>query len=62
MRLSFLITYHGEGSWLAECLQSVLPQLEPADEVIVYDDASDVPAADYLLHDRRVRALRGERA
>ena len=60
MRLSFLITYHGEGSWLAECLQSVLPQLEPADEVIVYDDASDVPAADYLLHDVRVRSLRGE--
>ena len=59
MKLSFLITYHNEGSWLAECLQSVLPQLAAADEVIVYDDASDHAAHAFLLRDPRVRCIRG---
>ena len=27
MKLSFLITYHNEGAWLSECLQSIVPQL-----------------------------------
>lgn len=60
MKLSFLITYHNEGPWLAECLQSVLPQLAGDDEVLVYDDASETPAADYLLHDPRVRCIRAD--
>jgi hypothetical protein len=61
VRLSFLITYYDEGSWLAECLQSVLPQLGAEDEIVVYDDASERPAHEYLLRDARVRCVRGER-
>ena len=59
MKLSVLITYHNEGAWLSECLQSVLRQ-PGIDEVLIYDDASRIPAAEYVLHDERVRCLRGE--
>ncbi|HEX6064377.1 MAG TPA: glycosyltransferase family 2 protein, partial [Longimicrobiales bacterium] len=59
MKLSFLITYHNEGAWLTECLHSVVGQLRADDEVIVYDDASDEPAAAHLVDDARVRSMRG---
>jgi hypothetical protein len=59
MRLSFLITYHDEGSWLTECLQSIVPQLHDHDEVLIYDDASADPAAGYVPDDARVHCLRG---
>ena len=59
MKLSFLITYHNEGAWLSECLQSIVPQLRDDDEVVVYDDASTDAAAPFLLRDQRVRCIRG---
>jgi hypothetical protein len=60
VKLSLLITYHNEGAWLGECLQSLLPQLGTDDEVIVYDDASNIPAEPHLPQDPRVRWLRGQ--
>jgi glycosyltransferase involved in cell wall biosynthesis len=59
VKLSVLITYHNEGAWLTECLQSLMPQLASDDEVIVYDDASQQPARPYLLDDARIRLIGG---
>ncbi len=59
MKLSFLITYHDEGPWLTECLQSIAWQLHADDEVLIYDDASQRPAAGFMINDARVRCLRG---
>ena len=60
MKLSVLITYHNEGEWLTDCLRSLLPQLEESDEVIVYDDASRVPARQHVPDDPRIRVKHGE--
>lgn len=45
-RVSVVVTCHNYGRYLRECLESVLAQDRPADEVIVVDDAStdDTPA------------------
>ena len=59
MRLSVLITYHNEGAWLTECLNSIVPQLAATDEVIIYDDASRVAAAGFIVDDARLRVIRG---
>jgi glycosyltransferase involved in cell wall biosynthesis len=59
MTLSVLITYHNEGAWLTECLNSIAPQLGKQDEILVFDDASSAPARDYLIVDARVRVLEG---
>lgn len=59
MKLSFLITYHNEGRWLTDCLESIVPQLAPDDEVIIYDDASDDPAERHVLGDARIRCIGG---
>lgn len=56
--LGVLITYHDEGPLLAECLQSVLNQPEPPDEIVIHDDASAVPAAAFAP--RSARILRSE--
>jgi cellulose synthase/poly-beta-1,6-N-acetylglucosamine synthase-like glycosyltransferase len=61
VNLSFLITYHNEGRWLADCLESIVPQLERDDDVIIYDDASDDPAMNHVLADARIRVMRGEK-
>lgn len=59
--LGILITYHGERELLTECLDSILNQLRPEDEVLVYDDASpNSPAVDYVRPDARVEVVRSE--
>lgn len=58
--LSVLITYYNERELLAECLSSLAAQAHPPDEIIVYDDASTYPAADYLPPGLTVRVIRGE--
>lgn len=59
--LGILITYHDERELLTECLDSILDQLGPEDEVLVYDDASPTaPAADYVPADARVKVVRSE--
>jgi glycosyltransferase involved in cell wall biosynthesis len=60
MKLSILITYHNEGVWLTEGLQSILLQLQSDDEVLIYDDASSDPATAHALADGRIRVVRGE--
>jgi glycosyltransferase involved in cell wall biosynthesis len=59
MTLALLITYYGERELLRECLESVLHQTEPPDEVLIYDDASDAPPAPYVPTGMPVRILRG---
>ncbi len=39
-RISVLINNYNNGSWLRDCVDSVLGQTRAADEVIVYDDGS----------------------
>lgn len=50
-RVSVVVTCHNYGRYLRECLESILAQDRPADEIIVVDDAStdDTPviAAEY---------------
>src|SRR6185437_15089588 len=58
--LSVLITYYNERELLRECLQSLVAQEFPPDEVLIYDDASRHPAADYLIPGLPVRVLRGD--
>lgn len=45
-RVSVVVTCHNYGRYLRECLESILAQDRPADEIIVVDDAStdDTPA------------------
>lgn len=61
LSLSVLITYHNEKELLTECLQSILSQSPPPLEILVYDDASDFPAAEYLPKSEIVRVVRGEK-
>jgi glycosyltransferase involved in cell wall biosynthesis len=58
--VSILITYHNERTLLTECLNSIQRQTAPIEEVIVYDDASTMPARDYLPTGLDVRVIRGE--
>jgi glycosyltransferase involved in cell wall biosynthesis len=60
-RLTVGITYHDERELVQECLHSLLSQTAPPEEVIVYDDASAAPAADYIPADPRIRIVRGDR-
>jgi glycosyltransferase involved in cell wall biosynthesis len=59
MRLAVLITYHNEAGLLRECLESVRAQTAPVDEIVVYDDASRLPAGDYVPAGMEVRVIRG---
>ncbi len=59
MKLSILITYHEEGPWLLECVESILPELSAHDELLIYDDASELLAEEFAVSDARVRVLRG---
>ena len=54
---------YNAGATIRESVESVLAQTEPALELIVLDDASDVPVADVLadVRDPRLRVLRHAR-
>src|SRR5262245_56995193 len=39
-RISVVVTCHNYGRYLRECLESLLAQERPADEIVVVDDAS----------------------
>src|SRR5262249_51542024 len=45
---SVLIPYHNEREMLTECLDSLRCQTLPVEEILVHDDASSYPAADYV--------------
>jgi hypothetical protein len=58
--LAVLITYHDEGALLTECLDSLAAQ-GPVDEIIVFDDASDIRPESYLPAGLPVRVVRSNR-
>ena len=60
MKLSVLITYHNEGELLTECLESLFQQEDRPDEVLIYDDASSVPAEKFVKY-FPVKIIRGEK-
>jgi glycosyltransferase involved in cell wall biosynthesis len=59
MTLALLVTYCGEGELLRECLESATAGPEQPDEIVVYDDASRHPAADYVPKGFRGDIIRG---
>src|ERR1700730_15948409 len=61
MTIGILITYWNERELLTECLESIGQQIDRVDEVLVYDDASDYPAKDYLPPGSITRVIRGDR-
>ncbi|MDH3443154.1 MAG: glycosyltransferase [Deltaproteobacteria bacterium] len=58
--LGVLITYHNEGELLGECIDSLLAGPEAPEEILIYDDASDFPASEYIPAGRSIRVIRGE--
>lgn len=59
LSIAVLITYYGERELLRECLESLRNQTQLPDEILVYDDASDAPAEEYIPHGLPVQVLRG---
>lgn len=58
--LGVLITYFNEKDLLNECLDTLLNQDEKPDEIIIYDDASEFPAQNYLSKNSSIRIVRGQ--
>lgn len=58
--ISFLITYYNEKELLTECLHSVQRTSPPPFEILIYDDASQFSARDFIPSGMEVRILRGE--
>lgn len=60
--ISLLITYYNEKELLTECLESVSRQSILPDEVLIYDDASDFSAENYIPKDINFvyRIIKGE--
>lgn len=56
--LAVCITYYNEGPLLTKCLHSLYANTHLPDEVLVYDDASADPAAQYLADFPQVRLIR----
>ncbi|MSP19109.1 MAG: glycosyltransferase family 2 protein [Bdellovibrionales bacterium] len=59
--LSILITYHNEKELLTECLRSLMGQLDPCDEILIYDDASEFPPQKYIPRGMFARVFREEK-
>lgn len=59
--IAVLITYHNEGPLLTECLDSLRRGGSQPDEVLIYDDASDIPPEPYIPAGMPVRVITDER-
>jgi glycosyltransferase involved in cell wall biosynthesis len=59
--LAILITCHNDGELLRQCLESLLPQANGPEEVLIFDDASDMPASRFVPEDSRIVVERSER-
>ena len=57
--IAVLITYHNEGPLLTECLDSLRRGGSQPDEVLIYDDASDIPPEPYIPAGMPVRVITG---
>jgi glycosyltransferase involved in cell wall biosynthesis len=57
--LAVLVTYHNEASLLTECLESLRRAGRLPDEILLYDDASDVPPEAYIPPSVPVRVITG---
>jgi glycosyltransferase involved in cell wall biosynthesis len=60
-RVAVLITYHNEGRLLERCLASLGAQTRQVDEILVYDDASEVRPEPFVPPGLGVRVVRGDR-
>ncbi len=60
LTIGVLITYYGERDLLRECLETIATQTRPPDEILIYDDASDAPAEQYVPAGLPVKILRGD--
>ena len=59
-RIGVLINNYNNGPWLRACVDSVLAQTRPADEIVVYDDGStDDSVAVLRSYGDRIRLLEG---
>jgi glycosyltransferase involved in cell wall biosynthesis len=58
--IGVLITYYGERDLLRECLTTIANQTRLPDEILVYDDASDAPAENYVPSGLPVKVMRGD--
>jgi len=54
------ITYYNEGKLLTHCIESVLSQLKPSDQILIYDDASEDRASQYFKPHPQIELIRGE--
>ena len=62
MKTSVLINSYNRSAYLAACIESVLEQTHPADEIIVYDDgSSDESCAIVQRYAPRVQLIAGSR-
>lgn len=59
MRASVIVVAYNSRAYLARCIESVLSELAPDDELIVVDNGSTDGSADLALRYPRVRLLRG---
>lgn len=59
-RIGVLITYFNEKDLLTQCLESVLAQTHKPDEILIYDNASDAPAENYVPAGCPARIFRGD--
>ena len=58
--ISVLITYHNEGEMLKEMLESLKLNIPPPDEILIFDDASDLPPEDFIPKNMQVRIIKSE--
>jgi glycosyltransferase involved in cell wall biosynthesis len=58
--ISILITYHNEKELLTECLDSLFGDIPDNVELLIYDDASEYPAQNYV-RDKTVQIIRSEK-
>ena len=60
MKISVLINNYNNGSWLRQCIESVLAQTRPVDELVVYDDGSTDDSLKILRsYGDRIRLIEG---
>jgi glycosyltransferase involved in cell wall biosynthesis len=60
VRIGVGLTYYNEGPLLTECLESLAQGEDRPDEILIYDDASQIPPGPYIPVGIPVQVIRGE--